>query len=203
MELKEYLQIIQKNFKLFLLTIIIVVAAVFIYFTLRPVSYSVSLTLNITRAAVQKSSEYQFDNYYRLQADEKFAETIVQWLKSPRVATDIYDSAGVETKDLSLRHLSKLFKADKMSSQIVLVTLQAKSKEEAKKISNAAVKKVEENIETLNKDQKEETWFKIVANDPVIARNGVGVMTLVLASLLIGIFLAFWTAMIAHYIKTP
>lgn len=203
MELKEYLRIIQKNLKLFLLTIIIVMAGIFLYFALLPASYSASLTLNITRAAVQKSNEYQFDNYYRLQADEKFAETIVQWLKSPRVVTDIYVDAGVEARDLSLRRLSKAFKADKMSSQIVLVTLQVKSREEAKKISSALVEAVEENTETLNKDQKEETWFKIVANDPVIMENTVSFLTLALASLLLGIFLAFWTVLFAHYLKSP
>ncbi len=202
MELKEYFQIIQKNLTLFLLTVVVVVAGVFLYFSLRPVSYSASLTLNITRAAVQRSNEYQFDNYYRLQADEKFAETIVQWLKSPRVVTDIYADAGVETGDFSLRRLSKMFKADKMSSQIVLVTLQAKSTEEAKKISSAVVKEAEENTEALNKDQKEETWFKIVANNPVIVRNGINSATLIIASLILGIFLAFWVALFSHYIRT-
>lgn len=203
MELKEYLQIIQKKFKLFLLTIAVVIAAVFLYFSLLPVSYSASLTLNITRVEVQKSSEYQFDDYYRLQADEKFAETIVQWLKSPRVVTDIYADAGVDTHDLSLRRLSKSFKADKMSSQIVLVTLKEKSAEEAKKVSSALVKVVEENTEALNKNQKEETWFEIVANDPVIIQDKVSPALAAFASLLLGIFLAFWVVLLVHYFQSP
>lgn len=203
MELKEYLQIIQKNRKLFLLTIAAVIAITFLYFSIRPISYSASLTLSITRATVQRSSEYQFDNYYRLQADEKFAETIVQWLKSPRMVTDIYADAGVDTRGLNLRRLSKSFKADKMSSQIVLVTLQAKSTEEAKRISSALVDSVEENIRALNQEQKEETWFKIVANDPVIIKNKINPLTLLSASLFLGIFMAFWITLLVHYFKSP
>lgn len=203
MELKEYLKIIQKNLKLFLLTIIVVMAGAALYFSLRPISYSVSLTLNITREAVQRSNEYQFDNYYRLQADEKFAETVVQWLKSPRMVMDIYADAGVDKRDLSLRRLSKSFKADKVSSQIVLVTLQVKDAEEAKIISGALVNSVGENTRALNKDQKEETWFKIIADNPVIIKNTISHLALATASLFFGIFLAFWITILVHYFKSP
>lgn len=121
MEFKEYLAIIKSNFKLFGSIVAIVILASFSYFYLKPISYEASLVLNITRSGLQKSDQYKFDDFYRLQADEKFAETLVQWIKSPRVALDIWTAAGNSPENLSLKQLTKLFKAEKLSSQIVSV----------------------------------------------------------------------------------
>jgi len=110
MELKEYLAIIKADFKLFGSIIAIIILASFGYFYLKPISYEASLILNITRNGAQKSDQYKFDDFYRLQADEKFAETLVQWIKSPRLALDIWTASGNNPKNLSLKQLSKLFK---------------------------------------------------------------------------------------------
>ena len=69
MEFKEYLAIIKSNFRLFCSIVAIVILASFSYFYLKPISYEVSLAFNITRSGLQKSDQYKFDDFYRLQAD--------------------------------------------------------------------------------------------------------------------------------------
>ncbi len=199
MELKEYLLIIKNNLKLFLIIIILTIAGAFIYFIFRPISFNTSLVLNITRSGSQVSEGYKYDNFYRLQADEKFIETIVQWMKSPRVATDINNEAGTLVKNSSLRQLSKIFQAEKLSSQVVSVKFSASDKKTAEKISLAVVKILEKSTAQLNEDQKENTWFEIKAQDPVIVENTFDPKIIFLASLAMGIFLGFWFVMLKHY----
>jgi len=201
MELKEYIGIIKSNFKVFLWIIVLIVVGSFVYFSLKPVSYSTSLGINITRKGIQESAEYKYDDFYRLQADEKFAETIVEWLKSPRIVLDIYSKAEIDAKNLSLRKLSKILKPEKMSSQVVLVSFSAESPETAKKVSASIVKEISKNTENLNKDQQENTWFEIISSDPLIIKDFVSPLVLLIFSFLAGLFIAFWAVLIVHYLK--
>lgn len=201
MEFKEYLAIIKANFKLFGGVVAIVILSSFSYIYLQPASFETSLVINITRSGLQKSDQYKFDDFYRLQADEKFAETLVQWIKSPRLALDIWTKVDNNSENLSLRQLSKLFKAEKLSSQVVSVKFSTTDREKAQKIAIAIVEIISRETAILNQDQQEENWFEIVALDPVILISEINPWLLFLASLSIGIFLGFWIVLARHYLK--
>jgi capsular polysaccharide biosynthesis protein len=201
MELKEYFQIIKNNLWLFILTIIVVVMAVFAYFYLSPISYSTSLTLNISRQGVQNTDQFKYDDFYRLQADEKFVETIVEWLQDPRIVTNIYSTTGINTQNYSLRQLEKSFIPEKLSSQMITVNFSAPDEKTAQKISGAIISVISKTNQDLNKDQKEDTWFEIVPQDPVILQYKPDFKLVLLGSVLGGIFLAFWVVMGKHYLS--
>jgi len=201
MDLKEYLRIIRKKWKTFVFTIFLVTATGLIYFLFRSISYSTSLTLNITRIGQQITTEYKYDDFYRLQADEKFAETLVEWMKSPRTVANIYEKAGLDSQKMSLRKLSKAIKAQKVSSQVVAVSFGTADEEIAKRISMAIEKTLTENIASLNKNQKEETWFEIVAQSPLTVLDKYNLFFITGIFFLLGIFLSFWLVLIIHYLK--
>lgn len=201
MELKEYIQIIKKQY---FLVIAIIIATVLIaegYFIFRQKDYNISLLINITRTGTQETTDFRYDDFYRLQADEKFTETLVQWLKSPRVVLDILDEAGVDTKDMNLRKLSKAIRPEKMSSQVILISYVSQDSQTAKKISQSIINVISKKTEDLNEDQKNNTWFKIISNDPVIVKNQIDLVMVFFASLLMGFFLSFWLAILRHYLK--
>ncbi|MFA7319697.1 MAG: hypothetical protein WC022_03840 [Parcubacteria group bacterium] len=196
MEFKEYINIIKKSRKLFFGTIFVIVAISLGYFYFLPVRYDASLTLNITRAGSQETADYKYDDYYRLQADERFADTLVEWLKSPRTVNDICTAANLDT--------SKIIKdivAEKRSSQVVAVSFSADTASSAQKIAAGAVNVLNGNTEALNMDQKENTWFKLVYGAPVIVKYHPNYEIIFLAALCLGIFLAFWAVMIKHYLE--
>jgi len=201
MELKEYCKILKENAKLFVFAVVLIVVGSFIYFALKPISYGVSLALNITRSGVQQTTDYRYDDFYRLQADEKFSETVVQWLKNPRTAMDIYAKAGIDSDKMSLRQLAKIFVVEKLSAQIVSVSFSATSENSAKKIAEAVSEVVAINTESMNKNQNEDTWFAVVAQNPVIVRDEISPFIIFLASLAVGIFVGFWLVMLKHYLK--
>ena len=201
MELKEYFKILKENAKLFVFAVVLIVVGSFIYFALKPISYGVSLALNITRSGVQQTTDYRYDDFYRLQADEKFSETVVQWLKNPRTAMDIYAKAGIDSDKMSLRQLAKIFVVEKLSAQIVSVSFSATSENSAKKIAEAVSEVVAINTESMNKNQNEDTWFAVVAQNPVIVRDEISPFIIFRASLAVGIFVGFWLVMLKHYLK--
>lgn len=200
MELKEYFLIIKKNIQLFLVAAAAIILAIFGYFSLQPVSYATSLVINITRSGTQDTQNYKYDNFYRLQADEKFAETLVEWLKSPRIEEEIFKEAGIDTSDYTLKKLAKSIKAEKMSSQVVSVSFLASNKKDAENIAHAVSKIISQKTQELDKDQKDNTWFKVISENPVIRVNKTGF--LVIALVFFGaIFAAFWIVMLKHYLE--
>lgn len=202
MELREYYLILKKDFRLILLTVVLIVAGGFAYSYLRPVSYDTSLILNISRLGTQETDQYRYDDFYRIQADEKFAETVVEWLKSPRISSDIYADAGIDTASWNLRQLSKNINPEKLSPQIVSVNFSSPDQKTAEKISRSIVKVISGNTQSLNKDQKNSTWFEIIPQDPITKKYCLDNTLLLMASLLFGFFAGFWVVMIRHYFGT-
>jgi capsular polysaccharide biosynthesis protein len=201
MELKEYWQIIVRDKKTFFLIIALSIFTSVAYFVLRPESYNVSMLFNITRNGSQQTADYRYDDFYRLQADEKFAETIVQWLKDPRIATDIYQGAGINVEKLSLRQRAKLLKAEKLSSQIISVNFSMASEDQGRKVAEITAGTVSKNVASLNDGQNEDSWFRIIAQDPIIIKNEGNIWTIIIFPLLFGIFIGFWAVMLRHYLR--
>ncbi len=200
MELKEYFLIIKKHLKLFGTISAIVIFGALAYFIFRPAAFNVSLTLNITRLGTQNSDSYKYDDFYRLQADEKFAETVVEWLKSPRIEEDIYTNSGVNTTDYSLKRLSGGIVAEKRSSQIVAVSFSAPNQKMAQSIALSVSKIISQNIQSLNQDQKETVWFEISSAEPVIRPNEINPFVVPIV-FLGAIFLAFFGVLFKHYLE--
>jgi capsular polysaccharide biosynthesis protein len=201
MELKEYLHIIKKNLELFLSIAIFIVLAVFAFFYLRPIFYNASLTLNISRAGSQTTDQFKYDDFYRLQADEKFAETLVEWLRDPRIVSDIYTESGISTQNLSLKQLQKSLAPEKLSSQVVTVNFSAPDLKTAQKISQSIASIISQTTQSLNINQKEETWFEVVPQEPVIVQYQPSFLLILIGSILAGVFIAFWVVLAKHYLE--
>jgi capsular polysaccharide biosynthesis protein len=201
MELKEYVNIFRKNARAFVITILVVVVAGLLFNFLRPLNYNSILTLNITRIGIQQTPDYRYDDFYRLQADEKFSDTVVRWLSSPRIATDILNDSKITTSGLSVWSISRFFKAERLSSQVIQVSYVANNSTTAQNISQSVLKIINTETEKLNQDQKEASWFKVLGGNPVVKENKFNWGITFLAALLLGIFFGIWVVMIKHYLE--
>jgi capsular polysaccharide biosynthesis protein len=194
MELKEYIQIFKKHFQLFLIVIVLTILAGIIFQFTRPLNYKAALTLNVTRIGSQQTDAYKYDDFYRLQADEKFADTVVRWLGSPRIVADIYNDARVSGERIR-------FKAQRLSSQMIQVTFIATDAKAAQNLASSVVKIINTEADKLNQFQKEEMWFKILGEDPIVTENKFKLEYVLLAMFALGIFLGIWGVMIKHYLE--
>ncbi|MFA5777012.1 MAG: hypothetical protein WC906_01050 [Parcubacteria group bacterium] len=204
MELKQYLKIFAKNWVWFAVTVAIILGigtGYKYYENSRPISYEVSLLLNVTRTGIQSTDNYRYDDFYRLQADERFADTVVRWLQNPRIVTNIYNEVGKMSGGIDLKTLSKIFKVQRLTSQAISVEFSSESARDAQNISEAITKIINSESKNLNQYQKEDSWFKIIGDEPVIKEYKVTWSDVLPISIVLGIFLGIWVMLIRHYLK--
>lgn len=168
MELKEYLKIIKKNLKLILAIGAIAGLSAFLFSSLQPVKYEISLSILISKNKTQETDDFKYDGYYALQASEMLADAIVEWTKSPAMVNAIYQEASVAGNFGSVKSYSKKFTAKKMSSQHIEIKFNSDTKESAEKISAAAVKVISNKIMDLEKSSEEEIAFSANGESPII-----------------------------------
>ena len=194
MELKEYIVIFKRYYKLFWIVVALTILAGLIFQFSRPLNYKAALTLNVTRIGSQQTDAYKYDDFYRLQADERFSDTVVRWLDSPAVSNDIYNDAKVSSGE-------KGFRAQRLSSQMIQVSFVAPDQKTAQNLVSSVVKIINEETDKLNQFQREETWFRILGDDPIITQNKFKLEYVLLASLALGVFLGMWGVFIKHYLQ--
>lgn len=201
MELREYYKILKSNVSVIIYAILIAVVVVYAWSVKKSETYSASLLLNISRSESQSTTDYRYDQFYRLQADEKFAETIVEWLKSPGVAKDIFEKASIKSDEKSMRQLSKSFQAEKLSSEVVSVKFSTQTEDEAKKIASAVAFVSLEKTKDLNSETRDSNWFAVDMTNLVILKNTQDLRINLGIAALIGIFIGTLLAFGKHYIS--
>jgi uncharacterized protein involved in exopolysaccharide biosynthesis len=201
MELKEFIQEIRKQWKFFSLFIIGTIFITIFYLLLQPVRYTTILSLHIARSGSgSQTNEYQYDDFYRLQADERFADTVVRWLSSPRIVADIYKETGRNISVPAEHTLGKVFSAKRLSSQYIEVRFTTATQETAETMTSSLEKILNQRTKDLNSEAfQNNNWFRIIIEKPVIYPYYIPWTKILLGSLLVGIVLAMWAVGLRSY----
>ncbi len=201
MEIRHIVTLFKKEYKTFFGIMGGFLLAGLLFFLFQGSGYNVSLTLNITRDSAIQTSDYSYDDFYRLQADERFADTIVRWLQSPSIVSDIYTEAGIDTTTWSLGVLKNALGSQRLSSQIVAINYAADSQVQADAIGEATITKVNVLSQDLNAQQKESGWFVVIAQKPIVKPSQHSLLQILVIVGVIGFFAAFWTVIVRYYLR--
>lgn len=199
MELKEYIHIIKKYSSLFFPIWAAVLLAAFGWYLLRPLAYDVSVSLEIARRSSEQTDAYQYDQYYRLQADDKFADSVTQWLKDPQIAQQIYKDSAVTLPAKSLRGLSGTFGAEKLASNYVQVHFQTARKDDGSKITRAMYEFLSQKTDKLNASAQSKDWFILIFNEPVILQHQTNLALVLAIAAVAGFLLGLFGVLLRHY----
>ncbi len=201
MELREFLQIFIEYKKTFFGIIVFFVLCGATYFFIQPETYNASLTLNISRGSESNLDEYNYGDFYRLQADERFADTVVRWLGSPRVVKNILENYFGQNSAFTFddKQLSSFFSVKRMSSQVVDVTFSISDEKDAKIISDDLKKNINGEAEKLNEKQKQDGWFVVIGDEPVVTLKEKSLLFLLALTGMMGLFVSFVVVMFRHY----
>lgn len=194
MELREIITIFRRHKKIGIFCVVGTFLAGGIFFLFQPDHYRTELVINVTRGGMQQTDQYRYDDFYRLQADERFADTIVRWLGSSGVVRQI--RLGAQDA-----RLVGNIKASRLSSQMIVISYTTDSPESAKGIADATVTTIRDRIDQLNSYQQERSWFTIVADEPFIETAKFSFGKVALAALLLGMFAGFWGVLLAYYFE--
>jgi len=202
MELREFILLFRKEQQLFFGLTALFVALGFFWQIRQPVNYEATLLLNIGRSFNSSPSEYSYDSFYRLQADERFADTVVRWLGAPRIVEDIYSEVRKDSASFSQKSITETFTSARLSSQVISVTYDGKNKKEIESLARALVTILNRSTESLSVGEKEQSSFVVLGSDPVIRDNRTSLVIALSVALLVGFFVSFWTVLIRHYYQT-
>ena len=180
---------------------LITVVIVYAWSVRRSETFSASFLLSVGRLASQDTADYRYDQFYRFQADEKFAETIVQWLSSPGVSKSILDKAEVKSDGKTIRQLSKSFRSEKISSSLVGVRYGTQSEDEGKKLAVAISSLVLDKTKNMNSEARDPDWFSVDMANLIVAKNTQDLRINLGLAALFGIFIGSLLAFGKHYIS--
>ncbi len=89
---------------------------------LLPVSYDVSLALNIERKTNDTGNFYTYDGFYAIQATELFSKSVASWFVTPDFVEDVLRNADKSDIDkLSVKDFRRIFTPEQVSANVVEV----------------------------------------------------------------------------------
>ncbi len=201
MELRDFVRIFTKQRPLLMSIVVASALLGWCVWWLQPLCVAADLTLNIARTGVQQTNDYRYDGFYRLQADERFADTVVRWLGSPRMVEDIALAAKARPISGAPWQFGPAFQAERLSSQVIRVIYRARTNDEAKRLAQGILARVNQETAALNGSAQDESWFVVRGEEPVVT-DGRFVWPKALGiAFVLGLFVAFWTGLVRHYWK--
>ncbi len=191
MELREYILIFRRYRALFFWIVALFIVAGFVFQLLQPVRFAAEITMNVARSGIRVTSDYSYDDFYRLQADERFADTVVRWLESPRIVGDITREARV-SGGIS-------FDASRLSSQVIRIRYTIRDEMAAKRMATAILTVLNQEAESLNQNRPEDGWFALVGEIPAISDARVNKGRVFALAFSLGIFFGFFAVLFRWY----
>ena len=89
MTFTELVALFDREKRLFIGTLGVAIILLLLAYQFQPVGYTSELLLSVTRTSVATTTEYAYDHFYRLQADERMAESISEYLQSETGKRDV------------------------------------------------------------------------------------------------------------------
>lgn len=206
MELREFILLYVRDFRWFIAITILFTVLFYAVSFAQSETFITTLGMNVGRSKVSEVVEngnYSYGEFYRLQADERFADTLVRWLGSPRVVLDIYKEAELTTLETSQHALSRQFSARRLSSQYIEVRYSTQTPEVSQKIARAMESVLNSRTAALNSidNGTQHDWFLVLIDDPVVEKKIVPPVKTNVIGLALGMFIAFWVVLIRHYLR--
>lgn len=194
MTFTELVALFDRERRLFIGTLGVVIILSLLAYQFQPVGYTSELLLSVTRTSVATTTEYAYDHFYRLQADERMAESISEYLQSETGKRDVAERAKLEGKAYREYTQSKLqvvrsgaasFKVNYRTSEMVL----------GDKLGEAIALAANEYVFSLNEDARQKEWFTVIGEKPVTQSAAWPLERFVLIGIVAGLFLGFWAVL--------
>jgi len=203
MELHDYLTQFKRYRYTFIFCVLGVVAVTVAYVLIQPERITTILSLHVAReGGAQETQEYQYDGFYRIQADERFADTIVRWLSSPRIVADIYAGVGRNIAMPAEHSLGNVFSARRLSSQYIEVRYTSVTEGIAEKIATSLERVLNERTDALNTgDVNKEGWFRVIVEEPVMYPAHIPWIRVLAGAIIAGVFIGFWAVGVRGSLK--
>lgn len=201
MELKEYLKVLSKYRITFLLIWAAVVLIGLLVASLVSQKYKATFSIDITREMQQNGTgEYDYDQFYRLEADDRFGRSLVQWFGDKAIVNQIKIVAQNTNESFEGYQFEPDFKADKLANSYLRVTFVVSEKKEVMPIFLGTKKVLEGKVAEFNGGFDAQNRFKLVFNGPTISDTKIPLTPLLIGLFGSGFFIAAFGVMFRRYL---
>ncbi|QQR79226.1 MAG: hypothetical protein IPJ68_03050 [Candidatus Moraniibacteriota bacterium] len=194
MELRAFLELFIRRGNLIFGVVVVSLLVGFLTYRLQTQWYQGTVLLSVTRQGTEAATDYQYDQYYRLQADERMANTVARYLETAIGRRDTARRAllsGAREAEFIKGQVTALV----LASNLVEVTYRAKTPTEAERIAGALSEAGERYIAGLNEQAGDRNWFTLVATEALL-RDGRFTLPIALGiGGAAGLGVAFWTVL--------
>ena len=200
MELKEYFAVIRLRSKLFWGVWLAVSFLALVAFFSQSEKLEGILSINLSRSGsenIQHGND-EYDQYYRLEADDRFSNVLEKWLDDPNIINLIYADSKSALRKQSLGDFSRNFRAEKLAPGYLQISFAVNSDLQAKKISQAVQKHINQKISSLKGDGSD-IWFEAVFSGPTISSRRFPLAMFLFGGFFGGLLLALFSVLTAHY----
>lgn len=203
MELRTYLKIFKREQKLIFSVMLVTMLTGTLFTLISPPRFETSLSLFIGKTGTQETTDFKYDGYYALQAESLAAESIAKRLQAPGVVEEIYKQAELDPKATKIKNFKKKFTATKMMGSYVEVAFITESETDAAKLTAALVDSTAAFTDSLKQASSGEVALGVSHSAPVTRPAGPGLSLVLAATLVCGLGLGLWWALLKHYFKKP
>lgn len=123
MDLAMYAALFRRYWLVFVAVIVVAVVGTLLLVLREPTSYEGSVLLSVVQRPPSAVTEYQYGEYYNLQASSLLTEQLRGWLLDPATGTTILREAGVDSSGYSLEQLSGVVKLTAQGNAALLAEL--------------------------------------------------------------------------------
>lgn len=195
MELRDFLRLLWRERTIFGIMLLLGLLCGAAVYRLQSQWYSVETLLSVTRqGAAAETTDYQYDEYYRLQADERMADTVSRYLESRVGRTEtarLAELSEVRSKEYVRENVAAL----RLSPTLIRVSFPTPTLTEGKRIAVALRLVGEQHLASLNEQAAEPHWFTLVDGGVSFRDGRFPFMPALGIGLASGFFIAFWVVL--------
>jgi capsular polysaccharide biosynthesis protein len=201
MNLKDYFKVLKEKIIFIIIIAILCGALSLILGLMQKDSFDASILMTIHRSEREKSEDFQYDNYYSIQAAEYLANTITGWIETPEAIILVYKEAGIEDEMGDAYQEAKRVKIKQLSSHLISVRLNNKDRGTVDKLSKSLVDVTKKKVEALEVDSDGNSSFSIESEEPMITLKKYNPYLVGVFGLLGGMFVGIGLAFLREYLK--
>jgi len=199
MEFKNFLKLIKTYLATFITLFLIVFFTGLLIYDYQNKLYNGNVAVNISREASLKNQkeEFQYDYFYRLQADEKFGKNVISWVGDPKLMNQ--NKVDFEKiKRSNWEDISKV-KAVQQSPNYVRISFKSQTPQSAMIFGKVLGENLIDKAESLNESKKNDNWFKLVVDETQISKTDINIYLVLIFSSLLGILVGIFGVLIMNY----
>jgi capsular polysaccharide biosynthesis protein len=199
MELKKILSLINQNLLKIVLTATVCLIAFLIAYKLKPIEYKTSAFLYLYQPGQDESDEFKYDNYYNIEAIDKYATSFEKIFEDPVFVQKVLIKTNNQNNNfpLNLKDPAKFFKAKKITPTIIKINFKTPTANQGEQIFSSLI---EESKQFLKQEgQNKKIWFDLHSQNPYIERDSLNLYLFSALAFILGFLAGTFYFLFKHY----